>query len=86
MNNTRLPATDSVTYKGLMTALQALIAFLVGLVITVFNVPGVPQAIISFTVNHLPDVLFSVGVPIIVGSGATSFIINYLFRKNIPTY
>ena len=86
MNNLRGPNIDSAAGKGLMTALQSLISFLIGLIVTVYQVPGVPDAIINFTYNHLPEVLVNIGIPLIIGSGATSFIINYLFRKNIAAY
>lgn len=82
----RTPQTDSATWKGLMTALQALITFVVGLILAIWQVPGVPKAIEDFVWNNGSTTLAAVGIPLVVGTGLTSFLINYFFRKNVPTY
>lgn len=77
----RLPENDSVVGRGLKTAVQAIIGFLFGLVVVVWNVPGVPQAVIKYTQENIWGVLLLVGIP----SGLVSIAWNY-FRRDIPTY
>ncbi len=87
MNNLRLPQTDSATFRGLITALQTLITFIIWLVLAVLQVPGVPKAIVAFLVFNGPQTLLSFGVPLIVGTGLISFLSNYFFRKGtVSTY
>lgn len=81
----QLPAQDSATGRGLKTAVQALIGFVVGLVVVVWQVPGVPQAVVNYTQHHFVEILLSVGAPTAVASGVTSFIWNVL-RKRVPNY
>jgi hypothetical protein len=76
-----LPKQDSATGRGLKTAVQAMIGFTVGLLFTVWAVPGVPAAVLNYVQDNAIKVLLLVGVP----SGLTSFVWN-LFRKNIPNY
>lgn len=82
----RTPTTDSATFRGLMTALQALITFVIGLAFAIWQVPGVPVAIQNFVWNNGPLTLAAFGIPLILGTGVISFLINYFFRRNIPTY
>lgn len=81
MNNLRTPNIDSATGKGLMTILQAFITFFIGLTMAIWSVPGVPKAIVDFVWNNGPSLLVTVGLPLAVGSGVVSFILNRLFRK-----
>jgi len=76
---------DSATARGIKTALQALVTFLVGLVIVVFNVPGVTDAIVMYSKQHFIEVVVAFGVPFSVGTGLTSFLYNVLFRKDVKT-
>ncbi len=87
MNNLRLPQTDSATTRGLVTALQAFITFLIGFSLAVWQVPGVPQAAQNFVWNNAPQTLVAFGLPLIVGTGITSFFFNLFFRKgSVSTY
>ncbi|MGH2611572.1 MAG: hypothetical protein ACRDFB_00815, partial [Rhabdochlamydiaceae bacterium] len=72
------PQKDSATWRGLITALQSFITFLIGLGLTVWNVPGTPQAVSHFVITQAPGVLFSVGILSAVGTGIVSFLVNYL--------
>lgn len=72
---------DSALWRGTVTALQAVFAFLVGLIAVVWNVDGVPQAVVAYTQNNLPELLALFGL----GTGLTSFLFNLIFRKNVPT-
>jgi len=80
-----LPKQDSSTGRAIKTAVQAIVGFVVGLVVVVWNVPGVPHAVVSYTQTHLVDVVIAVGVPTALASGLTSFFWNFL-RKDIPNY
>lgn len=86
MSKLPTPNIDSATGKGLMTALQVLITFIIGLLLAVWSVPGVPKAISDYVFNNAPGLLLSIGVPLTIGSGIISFLMNQLFRKSITTY
>lgn len=76
---------DSATARGIKTALQALITFLVGLVIVVANVPGVTDAVVTYSKQHFIEVAVAFGVPFSVGTGLTSFLYNWIFRSDVKT-
>lgn len=67
---------NTVLGKGLRTAVQAFVAFVVGLIVTVLHVPGVPEAIGTYVSGHLMDVLVMVGLPFAITSGIVAFIQN----------
>lgn len=77
----RLPQTDSATGRAVKTAVQAIIGFMVGLIIAVWAVPGVPDAVWGYIQNNLLQVLLAVGLP----AGVTSLVWN-LFRKDVRNY
>ncbi len=77
----RLPQQDSSTGRAIKTFLQALIGFAIGLVLVVWAVPGVPEAVVQYVQNNFVQVLLTAGIP----AGITSFVWN-LSRKNIPNY
>ena len=77
----RLPTEDSAAGRGIKTAAQAIIGFFVGLVVVVWNVPGVPDAIVEYTKDHLGEILLLVGVP----AGIISTVWN-LFRPSVRNY
>lgn len=62
MDNTKTP-----TQKGVRTFIQTLGGLLVGLLIAVWNVPGVPEAIVAYVqANFVPlfaGLLVTVGLP-----------------------
>lgn len=80
-----LPKQDSATGRGLKTALQAIIGFVIGLSIAVYQVPGVPEIISSYIQKHSLDVVLNIGVPTALASGLVSFVWNY-FRKDVKNY
>ena len=87
MNNLRLPQTDSATFRGLITALQALITFSVGLILAIWQVPGVSKAATDFVWVNGPTTLAAIGIPLIIGTGIVSFLFNLLLRKGtVATY
>lgn len=51
MNNLGI-TKDSAVYRGIVTAVQAFIALAVGLFTTVWAIPGVPEAVISYLQNY----------------------------------
>lgn len=76
-----LPSQDSAVGRALKTFVQAIVGFIIGLAITVWAVPGVPDAIWEYVRGNFVQVLLTVGVP----SGLTSLVWN-LLRKNIKNY
>lgn len=71
--------TDGAPARGLRTAAQAILGLVVGLVVVVWTVPGVPDAVLGYLQHNLVQVALLVGVP----SGLVSYVWN-LFRKDIP--
>lgn len=76
---------DSALWRGIITALQALITFVIGLIITIMNVPGVSDAVITYTQNHIGEVIVAFGIPMVFGTGIVSFLFNLWFRKDVKT-
>jgi hypothetical protein len=77
----RLPERDSATGKGIATAIQAMLGFIVGLILVIWAVPGVPEAVTDYVTNNLAQVLLTVGIP----SGLVGFLSNYP-RKDVENY
>lgn len=75
--------SDTARGRGVRTGIQAVLgalgAFLVGLLLTIWKVPGVDKAVMDYVGQHLPELLATVGV----SAGLTSWIWN-LLRKNVP--
>jgi hypothetical protein len=69
---------DSALIRGIRTTLQALLAFMVGLVLAVWQVPGVPEAVHTYISNNLPNTLLAFGLPLALGTGLVSFLWNVL--------
>jgi hypothetical protein len=60
--------------KGIRTALQAIVGALVGLVVVVWAVPGVPEAVIEYATTNLVPLLLAIGIP----SGVVAWLQNRL--------
>lgn len=58
--------------RGLRTAAQAVIGVVVGLFVTVWAVPGVPEAVANYLLNNFIPVAVAVGIP----SGVAAYIWN----------
>lgn len=69
-----LPEKDSAVWRAIMTFLQTLAGFIIGLIITVWNVPHVPEAIVAYVSNNLGTFMVVVGLP----AGFASLIINII--------
>lgn len=77
---------DSAAQRGVKTALQAIVGFAVGLGLAIWQVPGVPDAIVVYFRNNFVELMLTLGVPTAIASGATSFLYNVVFRrKDVPT-
>lgn len=72
---------DSALARGLRTAIQAIVGFIVGLVATVWAVPGVPQAVSTYMTGHAVQLALTVGLP----AGLVAFLWNVL-RKDVPNF
>ena len=60
--------------KGLRTTFQAIIGTLIGLVVVVWAVPGVPAAVLHYIATNAVAIVAGIGIP----SGAISFVMNWL--------
>lgn len=49
--------------KGVRTAVQSILGALVGLIVVVWGVPGVPEAVIAYVQDNLIQILLAIGVP-----------------------
>lgn len=70
---------DSAVMRGLRTGVQAIIGFLVGLVVVVWQVPTVPEVVMSYVTNNIGALMAALGV----SAGVVSFVWNF-FRKDVP--
>lgn len=71
---------DSAAWRGARTAVQAAIAFVTGLIATVWAVPGVPAAVNSYVSGHVVQLAVGFGL----STGVVTFIWN-AFRKDVKT-
>lgn len=86
-SDVRPPTLNSATGRGLVTAAQVLVTFMIGLALAVWQVPGVPKAIEDFVWNNGPTLLAALGVSSAIGTGLISFLWNFIFRKSsVATY
>lgn len=69
---------DTAVMRGVRTAIQAIVGFVMGLIGVVWAVPGVPQAVSSYVGSHGIQLALAVGIP----AGLVSFIWNW-FRKDV---
>lgn len=58
--------------KGLRTAFQAIVGSLIGLVLAVWAVPGVPEVVTEYSASNWLPILLTIGVP----SGIVAWIQN----------
>jgi hypothetical protein len=69
---------DTAVVRGVRTGFQTVIGtsflFVVGLWLVIWNVPGVPVAVIAYVYNNLPATLLGIGLP----TAVVSFIWNVL--------
>lgn len=71
---------DTAVWRGVRTAVQAVIGFVTGLVAVVWAVPGVPQAVNNYLSGHVVQLAVGFGL----SSGVAAFIWNAL-RKDVKT-
>ncbi len=81
-----LPKQDSATGRGLKTIVQTMVGFTVGLGIAIWQVPGVPDVIMNYLQANFLQVFLTIGVPVALSSGVTSFLWNLILRKSVTTY
>lgn len=60
--------------KAVRTAVQSVVGSLIGLVVVVWAVPGVPEAVISYLQANWLPILLTIGVP----SGLVAWLQNKL--------
>lgn len=71
---------DTALWRGVRTAVQAVIGFVTGLFAVVWAVPGVPEAVHSYVGGHIVQLAVAFGV----SSGVAAFVWNAL-RKDVKT-
>lgn len=69
--------TQSPLVKGIRTAIQAIIGILVGYVVFIWAVPGVPAATIQYVSSNIVPLLVTAGLP----SGLVAFAWNYIEQR-----
>lgn len=82
----KLPTQDSSTGRGLKTTIQAgagtlIVTAIINLLVSVWNVPGVPDVVLSWLQENIFKIAGSIGV----SSGIVAFLWN-LPRRDIPNY
>lgn len=77
----QLPNQDNTVGKALKTFVQSMFGLLIGLIWTVWNVQGVPHAVIVYAQQNLPQLLLTFGIP----TALSSFVWN-LFRPSQKVY
>jgi hypothetical protein len=84
-NNPQHDKGDTALVRGARTGIQGfigtIVTFLVGLVMAVWNVPGVPEALLNYVGNNLILVAAAVALPV----GVVSFVWN-LIRPNVKNW
>lgn len=60
--------------KGVRTAIQAMVGSVIGLVVVVWAVPGVPEAVAEYMKTNWLPILLTIGVP----SGIVAWVQNRL--------
>lgn len=78
--NTNTPSKTPVQ-RGWRTLLQSAGASLVGLLLTVWNVPGVPQAVSNYAQANFVPLLLGLFALIGIPAAVISFVQNYLETK-----
>lgn len=63
MSESKVVNKNTPEGKGIRTALQSMGGLLVGLVVVVWAVPGVPEAVTAYLTQNTITLLLSVGVP-----------------------
>lgn len=64
--------------KGLRTGLQAVAGFVVGLFVTVWAVPGVPEAVTQYLLDNWAILLASLGLSTGIFAGLVAWLQNRL--------
>lgn len=62
--------------KGIRTGFQAVVGALVGLILAVWAVPGVPEVVVNYLQDNAIQLLLIIGIP----SGIVAFVQNKLGR------
>lgn len=67
---------NTPTAKGIRTAYQAIVGFVVGLVITIWAVPGVPDAVTGYLMDNWVMLIASLGLTTGIFSGLFALLQN----------
>lgn len=68
--------------KGVRTFLQSIPGFVIGLVVTVWAVPGVPEAVKTYVLDNGVELLLILGLTSALSTGIISFFQNKVEDRN----
>lgn len=80
-----MPEKNTATRNSFEVFLKALGGLVVGLLVTVWGVPGVPQAITQYLQDNWMQVILSVGIPSALGTGLINLVLD-IRKKGIQNY
>jgi len=80
----KLLTNDSAGARGVRTSLQALVGFFIGLILVIWNTPGVPQNIQNYLQPYELQLLMLIGIPTVFGSGFIAFLLHLWKENNQP--
>ncbi|MEC5150858.1 hypothetical protein [Cryobacterium sp. GrIS_2_6] len=69
--------THSPLVKGIRTAVQAIVGIVIGYIVFIWAVPGVPAATIQYISSNIVPLLVTAGLP----SGLVAFAWNYFEQR-----
>lgn len=72
---------DTALLRGIRTAIQAVIGFVTGLLVVVWGVPGVPEAVEAYFNSHFVELLVAFGF----STGLAAFLWN-VARKDVKNF
>lgn len=79
-----LLTNNTASYKGVRTSLQAFAAFVVGLILVIWNTPGVPQNVTNYIRPYEMSFLLWLGVPTVFVSGLIAYITGKIAERQAP--
>lgn len=80
-----LPDKNTATRNSFEVFLKAGVGFIVGLVLAIWAVPGVPDAITAYLLDNWMQVALTVGLPSALGTGLVNLILDWQ-KKGLRNY
>lgn len=83
--NLRLPEKNTATRNSFEIVLKALAGFSIGLIATIWAVPGVPEALADYLIKNWLQVALTIGLPGAIGTGLINLFFDWQ-KKNLRNY